>query len=130
MHNLDMLAATAAQRIIEVTAECKSADVDNLATKALGVLQENGVYAGILFLYSRTGEADKAIAPAIRRGLLALIPSLVPGATVPPDSASDALSLVSCCLADDLEVLLLVKQVWEQALIYLRYGAKARGGEP
>jgi hypothetical protein len=32
-------------------------------------------------------------------------------------------------VCNDLDKLLLVKQLWEQTLIYARYGAKARGIE-
>ncbi|RLC90210.1 MAG: hypothetical protein DRI37_02045 [Chloroflexi bacterium] len=127
MNNLDKRAAQTAQKIVAQTLESKSSEVDNLATKALGVLQAQGVYAATLFLYSRTGKADKAIAPVIRGELLNLVPPLAPGATAPADEAQAALSFVTEHIAGDLDTLLLVKQVWEQTLIYVRYGAKARG---
>lgn len=127
MDNLDKRAAQTAQKIVAQTPESKSSEVDNLATKALGVLQEQGVYAATLFLYSRTSKADKAIAPVIRGELLNLAPPLAPGATAPADEASAALNFVTEYIAGDLDTLLLVKQIWEQTLIYVRYGAKARG---
>ena len=54
--NLDRLAAQTAQAIVNEGAgkDGKGAEkLENMATKALGVVQENGVYAGMLFLYSR-----------------------------------------------------------------------------
>ena len=130
MENLDRLAAEAAQQVIKETTQFKSSEVDNLATKALGVLQENGVYAATLFLCSRSGR-EKELAQAIQRALLGLSPHLLAGRKAPPEGkAEDPLGFVTRHVANDLDTLLLVKQVWEQALIYLRYGAKARGGEP
>ncbi len=125
MRNLDTLAAQTAQQIIADTMSFKSAEVDNLATKALGVLQENGVYAATLFLYSRSS-TDAKIAPFARRQLLGLAAQEVVQQPAPPDQAQDALRFVTEHIAGDLDTLLLVKQVWEQTLIYVRYGAKAR----
>lgn len=131
MRNLDTLAAQTAQEIIAAVAEAqrdkfKASEVDNLATKALGVLQENGVYAATLYLYSRTG-ADAKIAPHVRSKLLALAAGEVVAQPAPADQAQEALRFVTEQIAGDLDTLLLVKQVWEQTLIYVRYGAKARG---
>ena len=128
MRNLDTLAAQTAQQIVADTQNSAAAgEVENLATKALGVLQENGVYACALFLYSRSGKEKDRIAPPMRRQLLALAAQEVLNQQSPPDRAEDALHFVSDDIASDLDTLLLVKQVWEQALIYVRYGAKARG---
>ena len=128
MKNLDLLAAKAAQEIIKDTAALKADEVDNLITKALGVLQENGVYAGMLFLYSRTSSADKAVAKEAREKLLALTSELGKSPT-PNADASKALDFLTDSICDDLDTLLLVKQLWEQTLIYTRYGAKARKDE-
>jgi hypothetical protein len=125
MRNLDTLAAQTAQQIIADTMGFKPSEVDNLATKALGVLQENGVYAATLFLYSRTS-TDAKIAPFIRQQLLALAAQKVVHQQTPEDQSQDALRFVTEHITNDLDTLLLVKQVWEQTLIYVRYGAKAR----
>jgi len=122
---LDTLAAQTAQQIIADTLGFEAKEVDNLATKALGVLQENGVYAATLFLYSRTS-TDAKIAPFIRQQLLALVAQKVVHQQTPQDQSQDALRFVTEHIANDLDTLLLVKQVWEQTLIYVRYGAKAR----
>ena len=126
MRNLDTLAAQTAQKIIADTQSFKASEVENLATKALGVLQENGVYAATLYLYSRTG-TDAKIAPFVRSQALALVAAEIVQQAAPADRADVALRFVTDHVANDLDTLLLVKQLWEQTLIYVRYGAKARG---
>ena len=128
MKNLDLIAARAAQTIINETTrpDIKASDVENVVTKALGVLQENGVYAALLYLYSRTNAADKPIAEKAREKLLDLTKEL----TLPElasREAKTALKFLTDHVCNDLDRLLLVKQLWEQTLIYARYGAKARG---
>jgi len=125
MRNLDTLAAQTAQQIIAETGSFKPAEVDNAATKALGVLQENGVYAATLFLYSRSS-TDAKIAPFVRTQLLDLAARDVVNRPGPTDQAQDSLKFVADHICNDLDTLLLVKQLWEQMLIYVRYGAKAR----
>ncbi len=124
MKNLDLLAAQAAQTIITNTTAQKSSEVDNLTTKALGVLQENGIYAALLYLYSRTNATDKSIAEKTREILLSLLSELA--LSSPSTDASTALKFLTDNICNDLDRLLLVKQLWEQTLIYTRYGAKAR----
>jgi hypothetical protein len=46
--------------------------LERLSTKALGVLQSQGVYALMLFLFSRTGD-EKLVSPLIRRQLYAAL---------------------------------------------------------
>lgn len=141
MRNLDTLAAQTAQHIVEKavpegTSEVKkrAAAVENMATKALGVLQENGVYAGMLFLYSK-GADDYA--KGIREMLLRALDGIeISGVSLglpkdkPSDKWQDVSSHLTKSICGDLDTLLLVKQLWEQTLIYVRYGAKARGCEP
>jgi hypothetical protein len=139
MRNLDLLAAQTAQKIIADTTDGqKAAEVDNLITKALGVLQENGVYAGLLYLYSRSA-GEQPVAKQIRLRLLHLTSDL--SLTPPTDrqvgnkvivedaKASTALQFLTDHICNDLDRLLLIKQLWEQTLIYARYGAKAREAE-
>jgi len=57
--NLDRLAAERAQQFIRLTAGEKPGDVDNTVTKALGVLQEDGLYACFLYLLAKEKEKDK-----------------------------------------------------------------------
>ncbi len=125
MRNLDLIAAEAAQTIITETSQKKPGEVENLITKTLGILQENGVYAASLFLYSRTDVTNKPIAEKTREKLLSLTSQLgLPKS--PNTSAAIALKFLTENICNDLDRLLLVKQLWEQTLIYARYGAKAR----
>jgi len=139
MRNLDLLAAQTAQKIIADTTDGqKAAKVDNLITKALGVLQENGVYAALLYLYSRSAD-EQPVARQIRLQLLHLTSELalrpptdkqVGDKVVVEDApASAALQFLTDHICGNLDRLLLVKQLWEQTLIYARYGAKAREAE-
>lgn len=124
--NLDIETAKSAQDIIEKTKNQKSSEVDNLVTKTLGVLQENGVYACMLFLRSRTSLADNAVAETVSEQLLAITEKLGKKPPSKPETQA-VLSFLTSDICNDLETLLFVKQLWEQTLIYARYGAKARG---
>ncbi len=100
-----------------------------LSTKALGVLQSQGVYACMLFLYSRSSDESK-VAPSIRRQLLKALEEIPGLSNIPNDNASEALSFFTEQVAgNSLDTLLLIRDLYEQTLIYARYGAKAAKGE-
>ena len=72
--NMDQLAAEFSQQIVSETLR-KQMVVDkltNLVTKTLGVLQEQGIYAMMLFLFSRTSDESK-ITPVIRKELIEML---------------------------------------------------------
>lgn len=119
--NLDLETAKTSQKIIESTMNNKSSEVENLITKTLGVLQENGIYACILYLNSRTSEAEKKIAPVIHEELLKMTKRLVKTPT-----KNDDYEYLTDEICSDIDLLILTKQLWEQTLTYARYGAKAR----
>jgi len=120
--NLDLESAKTAQEIIKKTKkESEASEVENLITKTLGVLQENGVYACMLFLYSRTSKSDKIV----RKNLLGIAERLVDDPENRDKSKND-LEFLTDNICNDIDTLLLTKQLWEQTLIYARYGAKAR----
>ncbi|MEJ5241799.1 MAG: hypothetical protein WHS87_11430 [Anaerolineales bacterium] len=125
--NLDALAARTAQNIVQQVTDAKNLDI--LATKTLGVLQENGPYAMTLFLASRSRDIEKKIAQVIEKELFdqALLTVLFGSDISFPDGKEARLKFLAEQIAPDLDRLLLLKQVWEQTLIYVRYGAKARG---
>jgi hypothetical protein len=129
--NLDHYAAQYAQQIVANGQKAgQPKEIENLITKTLGVLQEQGVYACILFLFSRTGK-EKEIAPHLRRplhDLLTVLPDF-DKADRPGDKAKETLAFYSNQVCEDLDILLLVKELYEQTLIYARYGAKAAGNE-
>lgn len=127
--NLDFEAARASQEMIGecLRAKCDPNDVENLVTKTLGVVQESGIYAGALFLLSRTRKLDQQIAGAVQPKLVALARS-VTGIAAPLPNANaprEALSYVSSNFCQSIETMFLVKDLWEQTLIYARYAAKA-----
>ncbi len=139
MKNLDQLAAEAAQEIIrgakevrytvkengrDVSKKIEASEVDGLITKALGIVQENGVYASLLYLYSRSRAVDNAVAEKTRVKLLKLIDQILE-LQLKSYAADKALEFLTEKICDDLDKLLLVKQLWEQTLIYTRYSAKA-----
>lgn len=121
--NLDRLAAQHAQAVITDTKDRKSSDVENTITKALGVLQEDGVYACFLYLLAKEKENGKATVAE----MLNLLDSLTFGWGKPTSNKpEDILSHITEKVTVDLEPLLLAKETLEQMLIYARYGAKAR----
>lgn len=119
--NLDQLAAQYAQKII---ADGQTG-LENLITKTLGVLQEQGVYACLLFLFSRTGN-EKSLAEKTRPHLYDLLKKL-PVFADQKITDENALQFFADTVCNDLDTLLLVKELYEQTLIYARYGAKAEG---
>ena len=124
MKNLDLAAARAAQTM--VADDFRPQELDNLVTKALGVVQESGVYAGTLFLCSRSREEEKKMAKAVRKTLLGLAGELGVAGMGNGADTRQTLRDVAERVCRDSGTMLLVKQVWEQALVYARYGAKAK----
>lgn len=142
--NLDRLAAQHAQAIIrrlviEEEAQKDKKDkkkskqdlargTDNTVTKALGVLQENGVYACFLYLLAKEKENGTVVVDE----MLSLLEGLGFGWNKPmkngqPDlSTQTILKHITEDVTADLQRLLLAKETLEQMLIYARYGAKAQ----
>ena len=123
-HNLDYLAARRAQKLVEKLKD-SAKEAENTITKALGVLQENGVYACFLYLLAREKKGE-----VITAEMLALLGALE-FPTLPQNSPDrDAvLNYIAEEVTGDLHRLLLAKEALEQMLIYARYGAKARQKE-
>lgn len=137
--NLDKKAAELAQDIVNKAGEVKDVSkpidtLERLVNKALGVLQEHGVYALMLFLFSRSSDEAK-IAPVIRKAFydaLKALPGLgdrdkIQGLNENGE-AKEVLRVYTEEVLEDLDTLLLVRDFYEQILIYARYGAKAAGG--
>jgi len=134
-YNLDFEAARLARAIINETKKNDKKAVENLVTKTLGILEENGVYACMLYLFSRSvvkgynPTDENMITKVIRNRLFdwndLIIPEGKPGG-VDLNKADAALDFVANNICNNLDTLNLVKKTWEQTLIYARYGAKAR----
>ncbi len=114
--NLDYLAAKHAQKMVEAGLD------ENLITKTLGVLQENGVYA--CFLYLMANNSSTAVDQ-----ILDMLKEKAFGFNPPPRTDTDATDTdaleFATYITADLQRLLLAKECLEQMLIYARYGAKA-----
>lgn len=127
--NLDRTAAMHAQKMVNATTGKKTETLERLVTKSLGVLQEQGVYALMLFLFSRTSDEGE-IAPFIRKQLclaLKVFPCFSNEKTVPDtDEQGIVLPFFVNHVAGDLDTLFLVRDLFEQTLIYARFGAKAK----
>jgi hypothetical protein len=95
-----------------------------LITKALGVIHENGPYAGTLFLCSKIGD-EKDTPSLVRRNLLELAEKLGVSNLVMSGDVQKILDSVIKQLCSDTRALLLVKEAWGQALIYARHSAKS-----
>ena len=101
---------------------------DNHITKSIGVLQEDGVYAFFLYQASRGSEKEgkksdeKLAVEELSARAMELLKD--PRIAILPQTANEPLAAIQE-LADDLDKLLLAKQLLEQTLIYARYHAKA-----
>ncbi|MBD3340187.1 MAG: hypothetical protein GF353_13830 [Candidatus Lokiarchaeota archaeon] len=159
--NLDKVAAQQAQEIMKVLEIKFGKDlqnrldpksVENLATKALGVLQEQGIYAGILFLLSRSGEktdpsylnGEQICACYIIKTLLNILNhdafkewgyglnngldwKTINSRNMNMNMKTTILNHVASDsgLLENIDRLFLIKSLYEQILIYTRYSAKA-----
>ncbi|MGC8947594.1 MAG: hypothetical protein ACP5N6_15765 [Anaerolineae bacterium] len=137
--NLDQLCALLGYEMAQkVNAELsKASDTENMITKSLGVLQEDGVYAFFLYLASQIKEkkGDKKDKRSNAASALAnQAAQLLKHQSLNLIRADDGENVYEKAmeeirrengLASDLDRLLLAKRVLEQALIYARYHAKA-----
>ena len=123
--NLDQLCAQHGYQIAkEVHSKIGKKNAENLITKSLGILQEDGVYAFFLFQISRS-EREKEGARTLKDQATVLF--RLAGIKGFQES-KDPLEAVRNELANDLDQLLLAKRLLEQSLIYARYHAKALEG--
>lgn len=117
--NLDLACAETGRALAALGEDPKQ--IENTLTKALGVLQEQGVYALFLFLSAR----EK------RRGVAKLARLLEQNGCVSGLSEhnhGDEFFKILDILTGDLDTLLFARELLERALVYGRYHAKARGG--
>jgi len=126
MENLDLTAARMAQSIIGNCQKqnCEPEKTENLITKTAGVVQENGVYAGLLFLFTRSDKHDQKVAGFVVETLISHARHIASYQSN-PSSTTDKLVFLAEQICANQARLRLTKQTWEQVLIYARYGAKA-----
>ena len=117
IQNLDYLAAQYAQKLIGKLGK----NAENPVTKALGVLQENGVYACFLYLYAREKEGG-----IIAAKMVDLLNKILPeGEQIRKNPKEILEDVADKITGKGIERLLLARELLEQMLIYARYGAKA-----
>ncbi|HXH13907.1 MAG TPA: hypothetical protein VNP04_29570 [Alphaproteobacteria bacterium] len=139
---LDRLAAKTLQDIIDARGSASDSLVENVATKAWGVLQEQGVYAAVLFLLSRP-DTERDIANIIVTHLLQLLGhqdltnlgAAYPNAAITSQWVQRNKQNIfrhfaegvngNQGVATDLQRLMAVRSLFERTPIYVRYGAKA-----
>ena len=128
-NNIDKIAQIKAQQMLKAP---DKETLERLVTKSLGVLQTQGVYALMLFLFSRTSK-ENDIAPYIRKYLYETILEL--------PEFKDEESLKKFCesdrnheevvkwftgkITDELNTIFLIRDLFERTLIYARFHAKA-----
>ncbi|MHA1763573.1 MAG: hypothetical protein ACTSYC_07425 [Promethearchaeota archaeon] len=123
MTNLDHLSARYGQMISEEICEKLKNDpkaTENFITKSLSVLQEQGLYAFVLFCESRGMSEIKG---ALK--LKELTKKLLENDRLHLIKGNDLLKEISD-LAENLDNLMLAIQVLEKSLIYARFHAKAK----
>jgi len=123
MKNLDKLCAKYGYEFAEKVSQAFNSDAkkaESLLTKALGVLQEQGLYAFALFCESR-GSAESNGAKKITEITTKLLNelNLINNTNLLEEIRKDN------GLASRLEDLILAIQMLEKSLIYARYHAKA-----
>ena len=123
MKNLDKLCAKYGYEFAEKVSQDFNSDAkkaESLLTKALGVLQEQGLYAFALFCESR-GSAESNGAKKITEITTKLLNelNLISNTNLLEEIRKDN------GLASRLEDLMLAIQMLEKSLIYARYHAKA-----
>jgi hypothetical protein len=122
--NLDAVCADYGYQVVRQVASDLSlpkgdkSKLENIITKSLGVLQEDGIYAFFLFLdYRRKELGAEAVEQKMKAMLRDQQVELLPTGQTDYDAIRE--------LTTDLDCLLLAHQLLEQALIYARYHAKA-----
>jgi hypothetical protein len=125
MENLDRLCAEYGHKFADEVSKVDNFDAkkaETLLTKALGVLQEQGLYAFALFCESR-GSAEKKGAEKLRE----ITKKLLKDKKLELITNDDLLKAIreKSGLASRLDDLMLAIQVLEKSLVYARYHAKA-----
>ena len=114
--NLDLACARTGQAI----AEKPSKELEKLVTSALAVLEEQGVYALFLFLKTRGGKAALTIEQKVRE-FLKTTPQRAP--LLSGNGNGDIFKSLQS-MSEDLDKLLLARDLLRQALVYARYHAR------
>lgn len=111
--NMDLACAKVGKTI----AEKPSKELENLITSALAVLEEQGIYALFLYLKTRGG-----VDANVNQKIYDFLKETPQQAHLPSDNADVFAALQQ--MANDLDKLLLARDLVRQALVYARYHAR------
>ncbi len=118
--NLDAACAALGHELGTIVAQGKtSKDTENSITKALGVLEEQGVYALFLYLHAREKDLRDRFSEKLMKFLRSEDVRLVP-----EQENSEPFGALQE-LAKSLDDLLFARGLLHQVLVYARYHAKA-----
>lgn len=121
MINLDYICAKIGQNLVEETKDIKTKE--RILRKALGVLQEDGVYAMFLWLENEDSEIRKKLNSLLNENKIKS--KLLSDSTSFPDDFK-----VFCVqlqeVAKDIDKLLFLKKILERTLTYALYHAKIK----
>ena len=120
--NVDYVASQYAQKIVKKVDKKDMKALENIATKTLAVLQEQGVYTMVLFLLSRREE--ESISRIIRECLCSMLEE-IPDFSYENKCKNKEILEYYSSITNDLDLLLLIRSLYVKTLIYARYGAKA-----
>lgn len=118
VHNLDAACA----RLGATLAAAGNKDTENSITKALGVLEEQGLYAMFLYLHAREKDWGKKTSKELANFLREQPGQQNP--LLPADTNNDLFEEIGQ-LARDLDKLLFARDLLHRSLVYARYHAKA-----
>lgn len=144
MQNLDQICAKYGFKFAEKISKADAKKAEKLITDALSVLQEQGLYAFVLFCRSRSGQeiAGAKELENLTKELLMEI-DLIKNSKVKggenitikdsTESCDDLLNELRENISADIDKLMFAVSVLEKSLIYARFHAKAmeksKGGE-
>lgn len=117
--NLDYLAAKYAQKVVG------NKDMENSVSKALGILQEHGVYGAFLYLLAKEGVNGRKLCD----NMIELLheAGFPYEAEKKPTTTKDILNhVIDNVSSASLQRLLFAKELIEQMFVYVRYGEKAK----
>jgi len=115
VQNLDILCAEKGRKLAEIDKM-----EERILNAALGVLEEQGPYAMLLYLKARHGEIFNQVEEEFKALLREVFQREI-------ENQTDVLAMVST-LAEDLDNLLFTRDLFRNTLAYARYHLKAKGG--
>lgn len=124
--NLDLKCAEYGNKIVmEINMPSEKRKIESMITRALGVLQENGLYAFSLYVKAKSGSesTEKITAKRLFDNTFRLLKDNE--VAILSSTATNFLDSIRTELANDLVRLLFAKELLEHTLIYARYHAKA-----